>query len=142
MDETTEYVYSISKEILLLLQVIDFVTYVSLSYLSKTDEHLKKTARERRGGEETVLDLVGASIIAKFVASALTYPHEVLRSRMQDSIGNRHLRLFQLIRNIIKKEGILSLWSGIQINCIRIVPATICTFLSYEYLSRYMEGKL
>jgi solute carrier family 25 (mitochondrial folate transporter), member 32 len=87
---------------------------------------------------------MGASMVAKYVASAISYPHEVLRSRMQDSRVNgkgRRLKLFELIRHIAKTEGVLSLWSGFQVNCVRIVPATISTFLSYEYLTRYLEGR-
>ena len=79
---------------------------------------------------------MGSSILAKLVASSITYPHEVLRSRLQD--GSHTLSLFPLIRKIVKEEGIPALWSGLRVNIIRIVPATCATFVSYEYGSRYL----
>jgi hypothetical protein len=48
--------------------------------------------------------------------------------------------LFPLLRHIIKHEGIGTLWVGLQVNLIRVIPATLSTFLSYEYLSRYLNS--
>ena len=107
--------------------MITFLPLISLTPLLSTNTQM--------------LDLIGASITAKLVASVLTYPHEVLRARLQDVRGanDRNLGLTQTLRQIIREEGVLSLWSGLQVNTVRIIPATITTFLSYEYLSRYIE---
>ena len=109
------------------------------------DEHLKKAAQDRRQGEApAVLDIIVSSMTAKLIASVLTYPHEVLRSRMQDVTltDGKPLGLFALIRHIIRKEGVASLYSGIAVNCIRIFPATISTFLFYEFWSKKFESWL
>lgn len=103
------------------------------------DEYLKSVARKRHVDQkETVVDLIGASITAKLVASSITYPHEVLRARLQD--GSTKTSLFPLISQIVKEEGIRALWSGLRVNIIRIVPATCTTFVSYEYISRYITS--
>ena len=48
--------------------------------------------------------------------------------------------LFSVLMQIIRTEGVLSLWSGLQVNLVRIMPATATTFLAYEYLSRYLNN--
>lgn len=85
---------------------------------------------------------MAASIIAKSVASTITYPHEVIRARMQDARNDRlhksNITLRHIFNDIVEKEGILSLWTGLRVNLLRVVPATLATFVSYEYFSRYL----
>ena len=92
-------------------------------------------------------------------AAIITYPHEVLRARMQDArlylpisvttsgqqqrvapSQKKMLGLVATLRGIIKNEGVLSLWSGLRINLIRVVPATAATFLAYECISKYLDN--
>ena len=62
-------------------------------------------------------DIVGASLVAKLIASVLTYPHEVLRSRMQDArVSRERIGLVSLVKLIIREEGVMSLYSGIAVN--------------------------
>jgi len=127
-------------------------------------EYLKSLARDKRyDGKESFIDILASSMIAKFVASGITYPHEVLRARLQDSKisyrlqqtnGNSSLTssinnnnnsnnrgLIALFKEIVQKEGILALWSGLKVSLTRIIPATASTFVSYEYISRYLNDK-
>lgn len=101
-------------------------------------EHLKAEARSRRGGgPETFLDLLFSSITAKLVAATLTYPHEVLRSRMMDGRSLTQTQgLLRTAQAIVRGEGVGALWAGLRVNLVRIVPSTTATFLSYEYLTR------
>ncbi len=91
------------------------------------------------------MDIVGASILAKFVASTVSYPHEVLRTRMQDARRSHNQSpstLFGTARNMVETEGVWSLWTGLRVNLIRVVPATVATFLSYEYILKWLEDVL
>lgn len=47
--------------------------------------------------------------------------------------------LRRVFLRIVRQEGVLSLWTGVHINFIRIVPATSAFFLSYEYINRYLQ---
>jgi solute carrier family 25 folate transporter 32 len=147
------------------------------------DEYLKRFLRERRNAtDDAVTDIIVASIAAKFVATTVSYPHEVLRSRLQDltvaplapspwpSSGSRSksldkhrttgsqskdmaaeipeqkqqlrrgLSLWTVAKTLVRDEGVLALWTGLRVNLIRVVPATITTFLSYEYLSKLLNS--
>ena len=71
------------------------------------------------------------------VSSGIAYPHEVLRSRQQDSrmMDGRSSRLRDVIRDAVKREGPLALYSGFATNLMRILPHYAIVFVLYEHLS-------
>lgn len=71
------------------------------------------------------------------VSSGIAYPHEVLRSRQQDSRMHemKSNRLRDVISEAIKKEGPLALYSGFATNLMRILPHYAIVFVLYEQLS-------
>lgn len=103
-------------------------------------EYLKMECRAYRKGEEHIQDILATSVISKLSASLLTYPHEMLRSRLQDSRSSKGVGLINLTKEIIRREGFFALWTGFSLNAIRVVPATGSTFLTYEYIMRYFDN--
>ncbi|KAF9382312.1 hypothetical protein BGX21_001846 [Mortierella sp. AD011] len=124
-------------------------------------EHLKKTFAERRirlaqspdatgdssnmrrakylvGGKhvEEWVEYLGSAGAAKFVASAITYPHEVLRTRMrQTPKGNEAVKytgLLQTFRLVLKEEGVVALYGGLTAHMLRVVPNAAIMFFCYE----------
>ena len=71
------------------------------------------------------------------VSSAISYPHEVLRSRQQDSrmMDGRSSRLRDVIKDAVKREGPMVLYSGFTTNLMRILPHYAIVFVLYEHLS-------
>jgi solute carrier family 25 protein 33/36 len=61
---------------------------------------------------------LGAAGMAKLFAAALTYPHEVVRTRLrQRPMSNGHLKytgLAQCFRTIWKEEGLVSMYGGLS----------------------------
>jgi len=110
-----------------------------------TYEFLKAEARERSStNEESALDLLFASGISKMIATSLTYPHEVVRSRMMDHRGNQNEQqsLRQTLSRIIRYEGLGALYTGIHVSLVRVVPNCCITFMTYELILRWVKSKI
>ncbi|EIN12582.1 mitochondrial NAD transporter [Punctularia strigosozonata HHB-11173 SS5] len=83
---------------------------------------------------------------AKMVASVTTYPHEVIRTRLQ--IHRRELDtpartpgVLRTAMDVVTKEGWRGLYRGLSINLIRTVPNSAVTMLTYELLMRHLSHR-
>ncbi|CAM1508305.1 Fc.00g051530.m01.CDS01 [Cosmosporella sp. VM-42] len=91
--------------------------------------------------EATVLLSSGA----KLVAGAVTYPYQVLRSRLQNyEAEERFGKGFRgVVRRVWTEEGVRGFYRGLVPGVVRVMPATWVTFLVYEnvkyYLPRWLE---
>lgn len=81
---------------------------------------------------------MGASGGAKAVASLITYPHEVIRTRLRQPDVNgvkRYHGLYQTLTLVIKEEGAAALYGGLTAHMLRVVPNAACMFLIYEVVA-------
>ncbi|KAG6843933.1 hypothetical protein H0H87_011603 [Tephrocybe sp. NHM501043] len=112
-----------------------FYKGLSASYLGVTEgtihwvlyEHLKKVtaSTEGQGGVQEWLGMLGSAGTAKCIASVITYPHEVLRTRLRQPSVNgvvRYTGLVQTLRLVIAEEGARSLYGGLSAHLMRAVP--------------------
>ena len=75
---------------------------------------------------------VGAAGIAKLFAAIITYPHEVVRTRLRQApLQDGRLKytgLVQCFRVIWKEEGMASLYGGLTPHLLRVVPSAAIMF--------------
>ncbi|XP_066149740.1 solute carrier family 25 member 32-like [Euwallacea fornicatus] len=77
------------------------------------------------------------SASSKLIAVLVTYPYQVVRARLQ----NQHYSYegsLDCLKKIIKHEGWRGFYKGLGTNLIRVIPATMITFLVYENISHLM----
>uniref|UniRef100_A0A7S1ERM4 Mitochondrial carrier protein n=1 Tax=Timspurckia oligopyrenoides TaxID=708627 RepID=A0A7S1ERM4_9RHOD len=129
--------------------VLHFVIYEKLKTLLR--EHRRTQALASSDGTASsdlgMLDVFGAAASAKLVASAATYPHEVVRTRMREERSHGHERKYRTmissLTKIYKEEGRRGLYSGLHVHLLRVVPNTAIMFLTYEFavqfLTKYSE---
>ncbi|KAK4152625.1 mitochondrial carrier domain-containing protein [Chaetomidium leptoderma] len=87
------------------------------------------------------------STVSKLVAGAVTYPLQVLRSRLQhyeaEALFGRGVS--GVVRKLWREEGVKGFYRGVMPGVVRVLPATWVTFLVYEnvkyYLPRWAQGE-
>ncbi|KAH9074851.1 mitochondrial carrier protein RIM2 [Lactarius deliciosus] len=127
-----------------------FYKGLSASYLGVTEgtiqwvlyERLKRLSagNEGKGGLQEWAGMVCSAGTAKCVASLITYPHEVLRTRLRQPLVNGHKKytgLVQTIRLVIAEEGARSMYGGLSAHLMRVVPNAIVMYSIYEGILRW-----
>ena len=102
-------------------------------------ESFKSLARNGEDGELEASTILLCSSTAKMIASVTTYPHEVLRTRLQMQPKSvRYTGVLQACNMIAKKEGIRGFYRGIVVNLVRTIPSSALTILTYELIMQHL----
>lgn len=95
-----------------------------------------------------------ASSVSKLVAIFAAYPHEIIRSRLQDAGHAKALQqptgtkttnfreyrnVRDAVRTIAREEGIRGLYRGIIASIFKTVPAAVITLSSYEKIKEFLN---
>lgn len=94
----------------------------------------------------TPFQYLTAAAVAKFLASAATYPHEVVRLRMREQpkffgAAPKYRGMIQSLRLIAKEEGRRGLYAGMGTHLARVVPNAALMFFTYETVVKFIERR-
>lgn len=94
----------------------------------------------------TSVQYLSAAAVSKLLASAATYPHEVVRLRMREQpkfIGAvpKYRGMIQSLRVIAREEGRRGLYAGMGTHLARVVPNAALMFFTYEVVVKWIEKR-
>ncbi|KAF5368835.1 hypothetical protein D9758_002893 [Tetrapyrgos nigripes] len=142
--------WNMIKQIMREEGVRGFYKGLSASYLGVTEgtiqwvlyERLKRLSAgaEGQGGFMEWFGMLGSAGTAKCVASLITYPHEVIRTRLRQPSVNgvvKYTGLIQTLKLVIAEEGARSLYGGLSAHLMRVVPNAAVMYSIYEGILRW-----
>ncbi|ONH96961.1 hypothetical protein PRUPE_7G162200 [Prunus persica] len=123
------------------------IQFTAYEELRKVVVDFKSKKRRRHSGSaDSVLNSVdyaalGAS--SKVAAILLSYPFQVMRSRLQQRPSSegipRYMDSWHVIRETVRFEGVRGFYKGITPNLLKNVPAASITFIVYENVLKFLK---
>lgn len=120
---------------------VQFAVYEPLKnlwrkYLAKDHPFYSKEQKEEKLSNTATLVISGS---AKIFAGTVTYPYQVVRSRLQTYDSERFGRgISGVAKRVWAEEGWRGFYRGWGTNVLRVLPATWVTFLVYENVRFYL----
>ena len=82
--------------------------------------------------------------VSKIVAASVTYPYQVVKSRLQqrgELTSYRYSGVLDCIQRTAQEEGLRGFFRGLLPTALRVAPASALTFVVYEETLKMVKGK-
>jgi solute carrier family 25 folate transporter 32 len=96
--------------------------------------HLLPSGDDEESQARRIGALISSSVISKAIATLITYPHDIARTRLHVERGAQAKGVFSMIKSIVDQEGLRGLYTGLGTQLVRVVPACAVTFTTFETL--------
>nr|CTP80736.1 Bm4726 [Brugia malayi] len=89
----------------------------------------------------STVDCLVYSAVSKVISTTITFPYQVLRTRLQDHHA-QYNGIYDLISKTYRMEGVRGFYKGLLMGNLRQLPNVIVTYVTYEnvrYLVRHLS---
>lgn len=111
---------------------LQFMTYEEMK--NKYNQNRKRPIDAKL----TTVEYLTFAAVSKLIAAAATYPYQVIRARLQDC-NHTYKGTWDCIKLTWRYESWRGFYKGLGPNLVRVMPATMITFVTYENVSRYLS---
>ncbi|KAF9972383.1 hypothetical protein BGZ65_009851, partial [Modicella reniformis] len=110
------------------------ITHVALQF--PLYEKLRQWLKSSDSDQVSSTNILMASSMSKMAASIATYPHELIRTRLQNQSTHppKYRGIIHACKVIYHEEGFRAFYQGMPTNLLRTVPASALTILTYELI--------
>lgn len=124
---------------------IQFIIYEQLKNRLVIRENKKRAQQGLRPSEElSNVQYFMSAAAAKLIAAIATYPHEVARTRMREharaGVFKYEKGMWETLGVMASEEGVKSLYSGMGVHLMKVVPNSALMFLTYEVVRRWLDN--
>ena len=112
---------------------------VTVGHLAAYDE-VKQRLLRTEYFDDTIRTHFASSFSAAFVASVLSHPVDVTKTRLMNMSKSQYSGMVDCLYKTIKHEGPLAIYKGFVPTLVRQMPYVIITWITIEQLKRAFKG--
>ncbi|RNF18744.1 ADP/ATP mitochondrial carrier protein [Trypanosoma conorhini] len=105
---------------------------------------MQRYGMSRHDAALSSMETAGVGMVASVIAQTVTYPLNVVRTRLQtQGINGREMKYSGMMDCFIKMvhgKGVASLFSGLTANYLKAIPASTCMFVVFELVQKLLVG--
>ncbi|KFB51742.1 AGAP007520-PA-like protein [Anopheles sinensis] len=111
-------------------------------------ESLKRRLTEGTTKSPSAITFFGIGAIAKMIATVLTYPLQLVQTKLRHGNADKSLNLppdvdtVQMLLIILKRQGVTGLYRGLEAKLLQTVLTAALMFMTYEKIARFVTSLL